>query len=152
MSNLVLELKPGETMLINGAAIRFRTRTRLELVSRARFLFGKQIMETEDASSPATRLYHALQMAYVGPEEQRTEAIETALALVAEREAAGPDNQAGAMLGAIRDAMSSGEFYGALKLARSLVAAERLTGVLPNRPMNIPASISRAACRGRRSA
>ena len=31
MSNLVLEIKPGEMMVVNGAAIRFRTKTRIEL-------------------------------------------------------------------------------------------------------------------------
>ena len=44
MSKLVLELRQGEMMIVNGAPIRFRNRTRIELTAKARFLFGKQIM------------------------------------------------------------------------------------------------------------
>src|SRR5882757_5565021 len=71
MSGLVLELRPGEAMIINGALVRFRTRSRIELVAKARFMFGKQIMAPEQADSPARRIYFALQTAYVGEEEER---------------------------------------------------------------------------------
>ncbi len=64
MSALVLELKQGEMLLINGAVIRFRTRTRLELSTQARFLFGKQVMAEQDAVTPAQKLYYAIQQAY----------------------------------------------------------------------------------------
>ena len=66
MSNLVLELRQGEMMIINGAPIRFRTKSRIELTAKARFLFGKQIMAPADADSPARRIYFALQSAYIG--------------------------------------------------------------------------------------
>ena len=124
MSNLVLELKPGETMLINGATIRFRTRTRVELLSRARFLFGKQFMSADAARTPATRLYHALQTAYVGADECRDDAIATAIALLDARETATPDDAERAVIDAIRIAVASGENYAALKFARNLVASE----------------------------
>src|SRR4051812_22458519 len=65
MSNLVLDLRQGETLIINGASIRFRSKARVELIARARFLFGKQIMSPEAADTPARRLYLALQAAYV---------------------------------------------------------------------------------------
>ena len=41
MSTLVLELRQGDMMVVNGAPIRFRNRTRIELAAKARFLFGK---------------------------------------------------------------------------------------------------------------
>ena len=50
MSNLVLELRPGEVMVINGAPIRFRMKTRIELTSHARFLFGKQLMPPDEVA------------------------------------------------------------------------------------------------------
>ena len=53
MSNLVLELRQGEVMIVNGAPIRFRTRSRIELTAKARFLFGKQIMPPDQVDSPA---------------------------------------------------------------------------------------------------
>ena len=71
MSNFVLELRQGEVMIVNGAPIRFRTKSRIELTAKARFLFGKQIMPPDQADSPARRIYFALQCAYIGTDEER---------------------------------------------------------------------------------
>jgi len=38
------------------------------LAAKARFLFGKQIMAPEAATTPARRIYFALQTAYIGNE------------------------------------------------------------------------------------
>ena len=58
MNTLVLELKADDMMIINGAPLRVRNRTRMELTAKARFLFGKQIMPPADADSPARRIYY----------------------------------------------------------------------------------------------
>jgi flagellar protein FlbT len=71
MTTLVLELRHGDMLIVNGAPIRFRSRTRVELTSRARFLFGKQILPAEAATTPVRRIYFALQTAYVGNGEER---------------------------------------------------------------------------------
>ena len=71
MSTLVLELRQGDMMIVNGAPIRFRNRARIELTARARFLFGKQLMTPEMANSPARRIYFALQTAYIGDHDER---------------------------------------------------------------------------------
>jgi flagellar biosynthesis repressor protein FlbT len=83
MSNLVLELRQGEMMIINGAPIRFRTKSRIELTAKARFLFGKQIMAPDEADSPARRIYFALQSAYIGAEEERANGLIAARELIA---------------------------------------------------------------------
>ena len=82
MSNLVLELRQGEVMIVNGAPIRFRTKSRIELTAKARFLFGKQIMPPEQADSPARRIYFALQSAYIGTEDERAQGLIAARELV----------------------------------------------------------------------
>ncbi len=84
MSALILELKQGESMILNGAVIRFKTRTRLELNTQARFLFGKQIMREEEATTPARRAYYAVQQAYIGDEPVRPGALASARALISE--------------------------------------------------------------------
>src|ERR1700754_191490 len=81
MSNLVLELR-------QGAAIRFRTKWRIELTAKARFLFGKQIMPPDQADSPARRIYFALQSAYIGAESERSAGLEAARELIAAFKAA----------------------------------------------------------------
>ena len=76
--SLVLELRAGEVMIVNGAPIRFRTRTRVELTAQARFMFGKQVMSPDQANSPARRIYFALQSAYIGEETERETRLESA--------------------------------------------------------------------------
>ena len=83
MSNLVLELRQGEVMIVNGAPIRFRTRSRIELTAKARFLFGKQIMAPDQVATPARRIYFALQSAYVGSETERETGLDAARHLIA---------------------------------------------------------------------
>src|SRR3954466_8837282 len=84
MSTLVLELRQGDLMVVNGAPIRFRNRTRIELAAKARFLFGKQIMEPETATTPARRIYFALQTAYIGVDSERPGGLIAARGLIAE--------------------------------------------------------------------
>ena len=78
---LVLELRQGEVMIVNGAPIRFRTKSRIELTAKARFLFGKQIMAPDQADSPARRIYFALQSAYIGDDEERPRGLAAARAV-----------------------------------------------------------------------
>src|SRR3954447_19567138 len=78
MSNLKLQLRQGETLIINGASIRFRSKACIELTAHARFLFGKQIMLPEAADTPARRLYLALQTAYIGSDQERAQGLENA--------------------------------------------------------------------------
>jgi flagellar biosynthesis repressor protein FlbT len=123
MSALILELKQGESMILNGAIIRFKTRTRLELNTQARFLFGKQIMREEDAISPASRAYYALQQAYIGVESERPRALEAARALIsALRDEAGLDGRA--IWEALLTASAKEAGFESLKLARQMIRAE----------------------------
>ena len=67
MSTLVLELRQGDMMVVNGAPLRFRNRARIELAARARFLFGKQIMPPEAADTPARRSISRARAEVVAP-------------------------------------------------------------------------------------
>ncbi|WP_428377489.1 flagellar biosynthesis repressor FlbT [Lichenicoccus sp.] len=124
MANLVLDLKPGEMMVINGAAIRFRTRSRLELLTRARFLFGKQIMSSLEAISPLRRIYCALQSAYVGGEADRAPALEQARLLIETRRRVSGCEEDVAILDRIEQHAVADDLYAALRLARGLIDRE----------------------------
>ena len=124
MSNLVLELRQGEVMIVNGAPIRFRTKSRIELTAKARFLFGKQIMPPDQADSPARRIYFALQSAYIGAEEERLGGLATARALIAEFKLATTSALAREILDRALDAATSDDCYQALKLARRIIRHE----------------------------
>jgi len=124
MAGLVLELRPGEAMIINGALVRFRTRSRIELVAKARFMFGKQIMTPEQADSPARRIYFALQTAYVGEEQERTSGLATAHELIMAFKAATTSTLAREILDRAEAAAASDDCYTALKLARRIINHE----------------------------
>jgi flagellar biosynthesis repressor protein FlbT len=124
MSNLVLELRQGDMMIVNGAAIRFRNKARIELTSRARFLFGKQIMRPEQADSPARRIYLALQSAYVGDEPERPQALEHARQLIAQFMAATTSTSLRDILSQAVIAAETDDCYQALRLTRRVVSDE----------------------------
>ncbi len=124
MSNLVLELRQGEMMIVNGAPIRFRNKTRIELTAKARFLFGKQIMAPDQADSPARRIYFALQSAYIGSEEERPVGLAAARELIAAFQAATTSALAQDILARALASAEADDCYQALKLARRIIRHE----------------------------
>ena len=141
MSNLVLELRQGEVMIVNGAPIRFRTKSRIELTAKARFLFGKQVMSPEQADSPGRRIYFALQTAYIGePGPERARGLETARALANEFKTATTSALARDILDRAIAAAETDDCYQALRLVRRIISHEdvvlgrgRETGPTPSR-------------------
>ena len=125
MSTLVLELRQGDMMVVNGAPIRFRNRARIELAARARLLFGKQIMPPEAADTPARRIYFALQTAYVGSEEERAGGLAAARRLIAEFQEATTSTLAREMLRRALVLADADDGYQALKLARRVMLHEQ---------------------------
>ncbi len=147
MSTLVLEIRPGEMMIVNGAAIRFRTKTRLELAARARFLFGKQIMPPDQADSPARRIYFALQTAYIGTEDERETGLLDARRLIAEFQAATTSPLAREILERALIAAETDDCYAALKLARRIIRHEDAVLGRPPAPPPRAASAISGSCR-----
>jgi flagellar protein FlbT len=123
MSALILELKQGELMILNGATLRFKNRARVELSTQARFLFGKQIMQADDAVSPSQQIYYALQQAYVGAEETCPDSLAQAKILIAalRETAAGMTVE---ILDQMLKVIAKGGSFEALKLARQLIRHE----------------------------
>jgi len=124
MSNLVLELRQGDMMIVNGASIRFRNKARIELAAKARFLFGKQIMPLEAADSPARRIYFALQTAYIGTDEERISGLADARTLIGEFQAATTSALAREILERALALAGADDCYTALKLVRRVIRHE----------------------------
>ncbi|WP_137181374.1 flagellar biosynthesis repressor FlbT [Roseomonas sp. AR75] len=145
MSTLVLELRAGDLLVVNGASLRFRSRTRVELVARARFLFGKQVMSPESANTPARRIYFALQCAYVGPEEEREPAMADAHRLVAEFQEATTSNMARQLLERALALAEQDEWYQALRLVRHVMRHEAtVLGLDPQTGTALPPGVAGA--------
>ena len=111
-------------MVINGAPIRFRTKTRIELTAHAHFLFGKQIMPPDEADSPAREIYFALQSAYIGTDEERKRGLVSAHELAGRFKAATSSALARDILDRTLAAAEADECYQALKLARRIIRHE----------------------------
>jgi flagellar protein FlbT len=124
MSNLILEMRQGDMMVVNGAAIRFRAKTRIELTARARFLFGRQIMPPDQANSPARRIYYALQAAYIGEPAERAAGLETARQRIEEFKRATTSPTAASLLDQALALANADNCYQALRLARRVMQHE----------------------------
>ena len=70
MSTLVWN-SPGDTMIVNGAPIRFRTKSRIELTAQSPFPVRQADHAPDQADTPARRIYFALQSAYIGSDDER---------------------------------------------------------------------------------
>ncbi|MCA3388786.1 MAG: flagellar biosynthesis repressor FlbT [Roseomonas sp.] len=132
MSTLVLELRQGDMMIVNGAPIRFRNRARIELTAKARFLFGKQLMTPDMADTPARRIYFALQTAYIGDHEERKAGLEEAKQRIAEFKEATTSNLAREYLDRALALAEEDQCYQALKFARRVMRHEEVVmGLTP---------------------
>ena len=124
MSTLVLELKARDLMIINGASLRICNNTRIELNGPARFLFGRQIMSPDAATTPGRRIYYAVQAVYVGDEHERPLAREQARELCAQFAAHTTSRLAVKILDEVMLAVDQDRCYEALKLLRRIIRHE----------------------------
>jgi flagellar protein FlbT len=81
-------------------------------------------MSPEQADTPARRIYFALQTAYVGEEEERTNGLATAHDLIAAFKAATTSALAREILDRAEAAAAGDDCYLALKLARRIINHE----------------------------
>ena len=143
MSTLVLELRPGDMMIVNGAPIRFRNRTRIELTARARFLFGKQLMTPDMANSPARRIYFGLQTAYIGDHDERRAGLDLARELIGEFHEATTSEMVRDLLDRALKAAEADQCYQALKLARRVMRHEEVVlGLAPVSAVSITEDVA----------
>lgn len=124
MPGLVLELKQDDLIIINGAVIKFRVKTRIEINGKARFLFGKQVLLPHESNSPGRKIYFALQTAYVGGEEERAAGMAEARRLIGALRAATPSTMAQDVFDRMLAFAEAGECYEALKLCRMVIRHE----------------------------
>ncbi len=110
-------------MVVNGATIRFRSKCRVELVSHARFLFGKQIMAPHEAETVMRQLYYGLQTAYVGAAEEREAAAHDVQEMLTRLQEELPSRTVDA-LRLVEASFRKDDFYKALKLLRVMIHDE----------------------------
>src|ERR1700758_1611637 len=116
---LKLSLKPGEKFVLNGAVLANGTkRTSLVVQNKACVLREKDIMQPEDANTPARRIYFPIMMMYLDPESADAYYSQFALRMT-EFMGAVHDRQALSSCVEISKDVMSGAYYKALVKGKS---------------------------------
>ena len=120
---LILEMKPEDKIIVNGAVIEnVGGNTRIALHNEAALLRQKEVLAEEDAKTPASRIYFALQCAYIFPQNY-DEYMESFWKFMADFVSAIP--KADAIEKKIKSRIERGQLYGALKEAQKLIFLEK---------------------------
>lgn len=120
---LIIDLKPGEKLIINGAVIEnIGPNTKLRVLNDCTLMRQKEILSDADAVTPASRVYYSLQCAYIFPElkDKYLEAFNECL--LGYLEACPSARDIGVK---IATALSGGQYYKALKAAKALLDHEK---------------------------
>lgn len=133
---LKVELKPGEKLLVGNCIItNSDQRTRLFIEGRAPILREKDILTAETATTPAKRIYLAVQLMYI--EDDITTMRDEYFALVDDFIAAVPS--ATETVNQINNEILTGQLYKALKAAQKLIEYEQeLLSHVPTRRAGLP--------------
>ena len=119
---LVIDLKPGEKILIGSAVITNDSqRTRLHIAGDAAILREKDVMKEEDAQSPCERTYFLIQCMYMARNPKIYH--EKYYKLVKEIQHAAP--KLSFFFLSINEKIIGGNYYNAMKEGRELIKLER---------------------------
>ena len=122
---LKLSLKPGEKFVLNGAVLtNGDKRASLVVQNKASLLRERDIMQREDANTPARRIYFPIMMMYLDPHEDETYYNDFALRMT---EFMGAIRNRDALTQCVeisRDVMG-GNYYKALMACKKLFEFER---------------------------
>ena len=120
---LKLELKSGDKFIINGAVIENAgPNTKLLVHNKSAILRQKEIISAEDSVTPASRVYFALQCAYIFPDKS-AQYLEMFEKYAADFERASPSSSR--ILGKITSEVRGDRLYQALKAAQGLLKHEK---------------------------
>lgn len=119
---LVIDLKPGEKILIGEAVITNDSqRTRLHIAGDAPILREKDVMKEEEAaSSPCKRVYFIIQAMYLAKDPKQLH--KAYFEMVEDVQKAAPS--CGIFFSQINEEIINDRYYKAMKLARELIAHE----------------------------
>jgi len=122
---LKINLKKGQKVIINGAVIENLSTRPISfmLMNKASILRDTEILSPEEAVTPASRVYYALQCMFLFPEKPDKH-FENYTQLLHDYEMAAPSCAETAQN--IRSNVEKGELYRAIKYARELISHETM--------------------------
>jgi flagellar biosynthesis repressor protein FlbT len=118
---LVIDLKPGEKILIGTAVItNDAQRTRLHISGTTPILREKDVMQEEEATTPCKKIYFLIQCMYMADDPK--EYFPKYFSLIKEIQHAAPTTAF--MFLAINEKIIEGSYYKAMREARELIKLE----------------------------
>ncbi len=119
---LVIDLKPGEKILIGSAVITNDSqRTRLQIAGEAPIMREKDVLQEHDADTPCKKIYFLIQCMYLADSSKDYQ--KRYFDLVGEIQKASPSSAIFFMQ--INEQIINGTYYKALKLGKELIEHER---------------------------
>ena len=119
---LIIDLKPGEKLIINGAVLEnASSNTKVRVLNDCSILRQKEILSDSDSVTPASRVYFALQCAYIFPNKRGEYLRMFGHYLDSYLEACPSAASIGAEINA---EVADGHYYKALKTTRHLLEHE----------------------------
>lgn len=119
---LVIDLKPGEKILIGDAVITNDSqRTRLHIAGDSPILREKDVLQEEDADTPCKKIHFLIQCMYLARDPRVYH--DQYFKMIKEIQKASPSSSFFFMQ--INEEIISGRYYKALKLAKALTEHER---------------------------
>ena len=135
---LKLSLKPGEKFVCNGAVLtNGERRVSLVIENKASILRDRDIMQADEATTPAKRIYFPIMMLYLDSEHQEVHSEEFVRRMSEFMEAVSDTDVLTTCVAISRDVLQ-GQYYKALIKCRQLFDFEqvRLTYVTAGLPEN----------------
>lgn len=121
---LKVNIKPGEKFVVNGAVMVAGNKgASLVLQNEATILLGKDIMQEQDADTPAKRIYFTILLMYLD-EDGRDDYYPTFMKLIEDFMEATTFNEVRRTLLHIVQDVNAARYYRALKTCKALITYE----------------------------
>lgn len=120
---LRITLRDGEKAIINGAVIRAVGRTQFAVENQVSILRGREVMQPEEATTPARQLYFAAMLAYIDP-ANRAQHQDNIVSLVGTLVSTLTAPEARTACIAFAHDIAQADYYKALLAARELIGFE----------------------------
>jgi flagellar protein FlbT len=120
---LRITLRDGEKAIVNGAVLRAVGRTQIAFENKVSILRGREVMQPEEATTPARQLYFATMLAYIDP-ANRASHQDDIVALIGGLVATLTAADARTACIAFAHDVAQDDYYRALTTARELIAFE----------------------------
>ena len=120
---LRITLRDGEKAIVNGAVLRAVGRTQIAVENQVSILRGREVMQPEEATTPARQLYFAAMLAYID-QANRAQHQDSVVGLIGGLVSSLTAPEARAACLAFAHDIALGDYYKALSAARDLIAFE----------------------------